>query len=163
MNISIGGRYLERATLRFFLEDVEGLPSGPISLFHAITDNSRLQKISHYEDVAYSDTLLDLVHPTDAGQAYYEVDVTELVRADYAADGTRTQSAFRFQVDGVAMFDDDQSNSYRLTMPGGEANQPQLVLTFVPEPSTVFGVSVCIVFGMWLATRRRVAFPIQKL
>jgi CubicO group peptidase (beta-lactamase class C family) len=127
---------LESATLRFFLEDIDGLPTAPVSIWHSIGDNDTEEIASDYEDLGYEDTLLDLVTPGDKGQAYYEVDVTEFVAADYAADETAPQSTFRLQMDGATFLEDAQSHRYRFTMPGADANHPELVLTFIPEPST---------------------------
>jgi hypothetical protein len=135
---------LESATLRFFLEDIGGVPTGPVSVWHSIDDNDVEQLASDYEDLSYEDTLLDLVKPSDEGQAYYEVDVTEFVVADYAADEKIPQSAFRIQVDTIVFVDDGQEGRYRFAMPGAEANHPELVLTFIPEPSTL----VLATFGL---------------
>jgi len=136
---------LDSATLRFFLEDIQGTPAGPLSLFHSATDNDLEMLASDYENLSYIDTLLDLIHSTDAQGQFYELDVTDLVLADYAADGANPLSAFRLQINEAVFFEDDQSNRYRLTMPGSvaTANHPELVLTFVtaallvPEPSTL--------------------------
>ncbi|MFV2070638.1 MAG: PEP-CTERM sorting domain-containing protein, partial [Pirellulales bacterium] len=40
------------------------------------------------------------------------------------------------QISDLVFAEDDQNARYRFTMPGAEGNLPQLVLTFVPEPST---------------------------
>jgi pimeloyl-ACP methyl ester carboxylesterase len=128
---------IERATLRLFLEDIEGTPTGPVSLFHSIADNDLTIVASHYEDASYTDTLLDLVGPAGEGGRYYDLDVTELVRADYAADGDHPLSAFRLQVSEAMFVDDDQSNRFRFTMPGVETNYPELLVVFVPEFGTL--------------------------
>ena len=69
---------------------------------------------------------------------FYELDVTERVLADYVGDGLDPLSAFRLQVNEAVFFEDNQTNRYRFTMPGGTVGlRPELVLTFaaVPEPS----------------------------
>ena len=128
---------LESATLRFFFETIVGTPAGPLSLTHSVTDNDLDPLASDYENPSYVDTLLDLIQPTDRGGQFYELDVTELVLADYAADGLDALCAFRLEVTEAVFFEDDQSNHYRLRMPGLESHRPELILVFsaVPEPS----------------------------
>ena len=130
---------LESATLRFFLETIVGTPAGPLSLAHSITDNDLDLLASDYENPNYIGTALDLIQPTDPGGQYYELDVTEQVLADYAADGLNPQSAFRFEVSEAIFLEDNQSSCYRLKMPGSVSTPPQLILTFatVPELSNL--------------------------
>lgn len=143
-------RRLERATLRLFLEDIAGNPAEPVSLFHSVNDNDLEELASDYEDGSYADTLLDLVQPTDMGQQYFDLEVTDLVLADYAADGDNPLSAFRLQVNEAVFVEDDQSHRYRFTMPGAEANHPELLLTFIPEPSTLLLAFLTLgVVGGW--------------
>ena len=73
---------------------------------------------------------MDLFGPTDANGTFY-VDVTDLVLADYAADGADPVSAFRLQVNEAAFIEDDLSHRYELTMPAAGFDGPQLLLTFV--------------------------------
>ncbi len=61
----------------------------------------------------------------------YALDVTDLVRADYATDAGNPMSAFRLQVSAAEFVEDDQSHRYRFTMPRAQTNHPELVLTFV--------------------------------
>ncbi len=133
---------LDSATLRFFLEDIQGTPAGPLSVFHSSADNDLAMSATDYENPSYVDTLLDLVQPTDTGGQFYELDVTDQVLADYVADGLDPLSAFRLQVNEAVFFEDGQHNRYRFTMPGSSetANHPELILMFttVPEPSTLF-------------------------
>jgi len=143
---------LKSAILSFFLEDITGPPPGPASLFHSTSDNDLDQLPSDFEDETYTDTNLDLVGPADEGGRYYELDVTDLVRADYAADGDNPLSAFRLQVNALMFIEDNQNNRYRFTMLGAEANHPQLVLTFIPEPSTWLLAAIA---AMWFAGRMR--------
>lgn len=133
------GPVLESATLRFYLLANTGPPTGSLSLFHSSDDNDLDQLASDYEDTSYKDTLLDLIQPTDATGAYYEVEVTDFVRADYATDGDDVLSAFRLQMDGATFVEDGQGHGYVVTLPGAgaNANRPQLILTFVPEPSSL--------------------------
>jgi hypothetical protein len=105
-------------------------------LFSGVDDNSPFIWWPDYQDLNYTDTQIELVQPTDPGGRYYEADVTDLVLADYAADTRGPLSAFRLQVTGLAFDEDNQSGRYWFTMPGAETNHPQLLLTFVPEPST---------------------------
>ena len=131
---------LDSATLRLFLEDTAGTLAGPVSLLHSVGDNDLDQLVTDYENPSYVDTLLDLVEPTDVAGQFYESDVTDLVLADYAADGFDPLSAFRLQVSEAVFIEDNQHARYRLTMPGGAFGvRPELVLSFaaVPEPSTL--------------------------
>ena len=123
-------RTVQSATLRFFLADIIGTPPGPVSLWHSITDNDSEQLPSGCEDNSYTESLLDLVHATDVGQQYYELDVTDLVLADYAGDGNNPMSAFRPQVNEAVFFEDDQSHRYRFTMPGAGSGS-------VPYPTSM--------------------------
>ena len=148
---------LKTATLQFFLEDIFGTPAGPMSVFHSAADNDLEMMAADYENPSYGDTLLDLVQPTDAGNLFYELDVTEQVLADYLADGLDPLSAFRLQVNEAVFFEDNASHSYRLTMPGGAANHPELVLTFtaVPEPSTLILAALALLALLAHGHRRR--------
>ena len=139
--------FLERATLLFFLQDIVGTPAGPLSVRHSITDNDLDLLASDYENPSYVDTLLDLVQPTDPGGRYYQLNVTLLVLADYAADGLDPLSAFRLEVTEAVFFEDNQSNRYRVRTAGLVSTPPQLILTFtaVPKPlhlSTANGTTV---------------------
>ena len=139
-DVPVDAPVLERAMLWFSLQDILGMPAGPLSLLHSITDNDLDKLASDFENPSYVDTLLDMVQPTDPGGQYYKLDVTDLVLADYAADGLDPLSAFRLEVSEAVFFEDDSGrNSYRLHMPALVAKSPQLVLTFtaVPEPSTL--------------------------
>jgi hypothetical protein len=128
--------HLQSATLRFFVEGIERTPAGPLSLLHSLSDNDLDLLATDYEDASYTDTLLDLVQPTDSPGMYYELDVTDLVLADYASDGADPLSAFRLQINEATFFEDNLSKRYLLTMPGAETDRPQLVLTFILEPPT---------------------------
>jgi len=154
-NVTNASHALESAKLRFFLEDVEGSPAGPVSLFHSVTDNDVDVTPSDYDDPGYVDTALDLVKPSDPVQKIYELDVTQQVLTDYQGDADGLLSAFRLQINEAVFAEDNLSNRYRFTMPGAEANHPQLVLTFVPEPTccalAAVGVLGLAVFG----SRRR--------
>jgi len=129
------------ATLRVYVEDIEGTPAGPISVYHDPDRNPGKRRGDEFQDTGFEDTLADLTAPLAAAEdgvtgAYYEVDVTDQVLRDYASDPLGAVAAFRLQVDN-AMFDEDNlSNRYRLTMPGG-ANPPELVITFIPEPASL--------------------------
>jgi len=139
------GNTLKSAVLRFFLEDITGTPAGPVSLYHGPGDNDLDRAASDFESELYTDTGLDLVSPTDAAQAFYELDVTDLVLQDYAVDGPNRLSAFRLQIDEAPFQEDNVSARYRFTMPGSAVSQPQLLLTFVPEPSSVLLAAVVLV------------------
>jgi CubicO group peptidase (beta-lactamase class C family) len=124
------GTQLEHATLRFYLDSVDGNPTEPVSVFHSTTDNDIDRLVSDHEDAAYADTLLDLVRPTDEGQRYYDIDVTPFVHADYDADGDNPLSAFRLQVPDTMAFEDNQSNRYWFSIAGNRAHYPELLLVF---------------------------------
>ncbi len=124
---------LERATLRFYLEDIVDAPAKPVSLFHSATDNAAFLEpsLSEFENSSYVDTLLDLVGPSDPTGNYYELDVTDFVLADYAQGEDSPWSAFRLQFEQE--FVDDGSNPHYLFSTGGlgNGNPPQLLLKFV--------------------------------
>ena len=147
---------LESAKLRFYLDAILGTPEGPLSVFHSETDNDLDILASDYENPSYVDTMLDLIEPGDSSGQYYELDVTDLVLADYAADGLDPLSAFRLEVSEAVFFEDGVKNSYRLLMPGAFSNHPELVLAFtaVPEPST-FTLALLALLGLVLCHRRR--------
>jgi hypothetical protein len=127
---------LESATLRVFLEEIQGQPAGALAVWHSVSANDPGMLPSDYEDASYIDTQGDLVGPTGEAGRYYELDVTDLVLEDYAADAGNPLSAFRLQISEVDFVDDNLEGRYRLTMPAG-VNPPELVLTFIPEPSTL--------------------------
>jgi len=141
---------VENATLRFYVDKIEGPPPGALSLLHSVTDNDLDLVASDYEEATYTDTTLDLVSPIDAPKGYYELDVTDLVRTDYAADGDSRLSAFRLQIDESAFVEDGQSHRYTLQLPGVASRRPELVLTFVPEPATW---SLATIALLWFAGR----------
>jgi subtilisin family serine protease len=130
---------LVRATLRFAPVNIIGTPAGPVSVSHSQTDNDLDQLAADFEDLSYVDTSQDLLQPGDAINQYFTVDVTSQVLADYAADGLDLMSAFRLQIDEAVFFEDDNHHQYRLSMPNGTFPpfRPQLILTFIPEPTTL--------------------------
>ena len=127
---------LKSAKLGFYLEQIVGTPAGPVSLFHSVSDNNFTPTKENYEDATYLDTHLDLVNPADPVAAYFELDVTDQVLADYSADGFNAISSFRLQVSEEAFEDDGLGHGYQFTLPNNGSNAPRLILTFVPEPST---------------------------
>jgi hypothetical protein len=127
---------LQSARLRVYLDNAVGTPHGPLSLFHNASDNDLARLASDFEDPAYVDTGLDLVQPADPGEQFYELDVTDLVLADYAADGDYPVTAFRLQIDEALSVPDGQGNSCNLVATGAGGEGPRLILTFVPEPSS---------------------------
>jgi hypothetical protein len=154
-NVPNAAGRMESAIFRLFLEDVVGTPTDSVSVFHSQTDNDVVPSPSDYEDATYADSHLDLVAQADPGQAYYEVDVTDLVLADYLQDGDHPMSAFRLQIDGAVFMDDDQDGRYRFTMPGAEANHPELVLIFIPEPSALLLAALGLL-GLLAHARQRI-------
>ena len=127
-----GKPVLAKATLAVYPTDSEGNLSEPLSIWHSEVDNEMELLPSDFEDSSYVDTLTDIVQPEDNPYGYYDVDVTELVLADYAADGADATSAFRLQMDRATFVEDDISHCYLISMPG-MMYRPQLLLTFVPE------------------------------
>jgi hypothetical protein len=152
---------LGSATLRFFVDSID-TPAGPLSVFHSETDNDLDLLASDFENASYVDTLMDLVQPADVAGQFYELDVTDLVLADYASDGLDPFSAFRLQVNEAVFFEDGQKHRYRLAMPGNavEASHPKLILTFtdqlsaVPEPSSIVLAAIALA-GLLAHGRRR--------
>jgi len=119
---------VENATLRVFVEDLLGtLPEG-LSLMHDVDDNDSEVLKSHYE-APYVDTGLELFVPQDGAGQYYDIDVTEFVRADYQSDGSDPWSAFRLQLTDGEQFA-GQTAAYII---GG--SQLEITLGIVPEPS----------------------------
>lgn len=150
-------RDLESATLRVFLTELDGSPAGAVSLLHSTTNNNaQFPEASEFEDETYRDTDRDLVGPTDEAGRYYELDVTDLVLADYAEDGDDPVSAFRLQITAADFFEDDLSARYLFTMPGAEANHPELVLNLIPEPATIalFAIGLFGFSGYWRDEKR---------
>ena len=119
-----------------------------MSLFHSLSDNDTDQLPSDFEDESYQDTQLDLVSSAAEPGRYYDLDVTEIVLADYASDESNPVSAFRLQVTEQMFEDDGQVPRYIFTMRATEVNPPEIVLTFVPEPSGIgligVGMLVCL-------------------
>ena len=113
---------LESAVLRVFLHSVRDSHSSPLSVFHSLTDNDLDQDVSDYENASYSATELSLIEPGASDEAFYEVDVTELVLADYASDDD-PMSAFRLQVDASI------EGGYLLDNRADYVRNPTLVLT----------------------------------
>ena len=90
---------LKNATLRYYLTSISSeVPAGPLSVWHSQNDNDLDPLAADFEDASYLDTQEDLIQPTDAPRQYYEVDVTEWVRADLAE--RRSQSTQRISVAG---------------------------------------------------------------
>ena len=87
-----GKPVLAKATLAVYPTDSEGNLSEPLSIWHSEVDNEMELLPSDFEDSSYVDTLTDIVQPEDNPYGYYDVDVTELVLADYAADGADATS-----------------------------------------------------------------------
>ena len=125
---------LETATLRFFLQQIVGTPAGPVSLLHSTSDNDLDRLASDFEDASYLDTQLDLIQPSGPASAYYELDVTDQVLADYASDGANPLSAFRLQISELAFLEDNIGHYYFLGTGAGTTNPPRLTLTFIPVP-----------------------------
>jgi hypothetical protein len=138
------------------LRDIKGTPAGPTSLFHSVTDNDEVGHMSDYESSSYHDTLLDLVQVTDPESSYYTLDVTDQVLADYTSDEGDLLSAFRLQVDGALFFEDNQSDAYRFIMPGAITSQPQLMLTFIPEPGTLL-LAIFGILGLFACSSQRLS------
>jgi hypothetical protein len=123
---------LAKATLAVYPTAPGGSLPEPLSIWHSTIDNGLELSPSSFEDSSYLDTLANSVQPEDSPYEYYEVDVTDFVLADYAADGVDAMSAFRLQMDEAAFVEDDISHRYLVAMPG-MMYRPQLLLTFIPE------------------------------
>jgi hypothetical protein len=153
-NLSQNEATVKSAKLRFYLEDIVGIPAGPASLWHSVEDNSLVKVGTQFEDSTYGDTLIDVFQPTDATGQYYEVDVTDQVLADYAAEGRAIAfSAFRLQINEAVLFENGESRFYELSPPIGGDHPPQLVITFIPEPTTL--TTALFAFFTLLSTSRR--------
>jgi hypothetical protein len=147
------GDRLESAVLRVFVQQTRGTPAGPLSLWHSVSDNDLAKLPSDFEDSSYIDTQLGWMPPTDTLRRYFELDVTDQVRADYAADGANPLAAFRLQVNEAQFLEDDISSYYLLTArldDFGGGNPPLLMLSFrpVPEPRAV-GLPCVVILCCW--------------
>ncbi len=147
---------LEQAVLRVYLHAIEGNPDRPVTLFHSLSDNTLSPQVSDYEAADYIDTLLEAFDATDQIGRYYDLDVTNLVLSDYAADGMNSVSAFRMQSDD-GLLGGDQNNRYLLNLAGSRENPPQLLLTFVPEPSGIAIGAIALIGVILCDLGRRLA------
>jgi hypothetical protein len=119
---------LDTATLRVRLERQTGNVATTVGVFHSVSDNSSDQLKTYFEDSSFVDTGLDITAPPRARMQLFDLDVTEIVRQDYALDGPAGKSSIRLQI-REELVDDDSSNRYFLTMPGGGLF-PELTLYF---------------------------------
>jgi hypothetical protein len=117
---------LEKAVLRGYLNRTSGTPAGPVSVFHSEEDNELLVDVSDYEDPNFVDTMADLFQPSDPS-GFYEIDVTEIVRGDYAVDGSAPLSAFRFEISDATFVEDNKRNVF-------DMSEPQLIVSFASLP-----------------------------
>lgn len=145
---------LASAKLRVFLDGVEGTLSAGLSLFHDPTDEDFGLAVADYQAESYQDAQLTLTQPADASARYLEVDVTTLVAADYASGIAIPSSAFRLQVTDAVFDGDGESRGYLLAA-GGSDRGPELVLSFVPEPSSLLLASSLLLWAAIRMMRRR--------
>jgi hypothetical protein len=141
---------LETARLRMYLTSVSGEPADLV-VWHSALDNDFDRLASDFDDASYEETTLNLIMATDAVGSYYEVDVTDLVLANYLSDTAAPVAAFRLQLSEAFTGD---SALFRLAMPRDVGNQPQLVLTFVPEPTTAV-LALTMLVSAYCAGRAR--------
>ena len=117
---------LQTAKLRVFIGNIRGdEETAEISLFHSATDNDFEILLSDQTDPSYADTNLDVFKPGDATNRYFELDVTDWLQTDYLQDGD----------DPVASFRLDVTENFLISMAASSSEQPELVLSFVPEPA----------------------------
>ncbi len=126
---------LAKATLSVYPVTIQGDLLHPLSVWHSQSDNDTIPLPSDFEDASYIDTQQDILQPDDLRNAFYEIDVTDFVLADYRDDPSDPISAFRFQIDEAVFIEDGSTNRYAIAMPLRFA-RPQLLLTFIPEPSS---------------------------
>jgi hypothetical protein len=111
----LAGR-LREATLLVYGQASQNVPTGPLSVYHSISDNDAVREASDYENMTYVDTQLDVMQPTDQGEfQYFEIDVTSFVLADLMNDEENPMSAFRLQVDEAIFVEDNISHFYSLS------------------------------------------------
>ena len=60
-NLSQSEAMVKNAKLRFYLENIVGIPAGPVSLLHSLNDNSLTDFGTEFQDSTYVDTLIDVV------------------------------------------------------------------------------------------------------
>lgn len=126
---------LQSATLRVFVDRVVGdIDLAEISLFHSTSDDDYEILASDLTDASYTDTNIDIFQPGNTLDRYFEVDVTDWLLSDYTQDG----------VDPVTSFRLEPTEEFRISLLSRSREQPQLVLTFVPEPNA----SVLLILGV---------------
>ena len=136
-----------------YVRDKVGPPLGPLSVWHSQADNDLDLLASDYEDAGYTDTLGDLAQPTDEVRQYFDLDVTDWVKADYAADNSNPMSAFRLQMD-EAVFDEDDVSHNWWVLTGGSF-PPELRLNLIPEPSALILTTLSMLSLVAYRRRRR--------
>lgn len=141
---ALDGRKLSRATLRLDLvrvtHDAADKPMPPASLFHAEKWNDEswqetrhgLQN-QHFADTEVFLKKIPLCGP-DAKPGVIELDVTDMIRADYLRS-PNPAAVFRLEISDFNQLDvaDSLANAYRFTGPGAVSKPdkvPTLVLAF---------------------------------
>ncbi|MGZ0709787.1 PEP-CTERM sorting domain-containing protein [Coraliomargarita sp. W4R53] len=127
-------------------------------MFYSTTHNDGNFSVDDYDGPSWIDSGLDLgvVGTSVADAGYYEVDVSSIVAAEYAAsDGV---ISFRLEMDNAAAFNGSGLNDY-YSIRGGDAASaaqiPELVLNSVPEPATYGALLGMLVFSSAAFVRRK--------
>ena len=111
---------------------------GPVSLFTDVTQNSGNVAASDFN--GGTDTGLDLANSASPTGQYLTLNVTSFVQADYTAEGNSgAVSYFRLEMDNAAAFSSTggTGDDRYLFVGGTGVNRPQLVVTVIPEPSSI--------------------------
>lgn len=139
---------IEAAILRIHVSDLLGELPGGLSLMHSAEDNEYQISTADYQS-PYADTGLDLIVSAGGTGQYYEFDVTSFVLADQLADGANPLAAFRLELPEAPEYGVDAA--YYIDT---KLSAPQLVITFVPEPTTS-GLALIATLCLAIGRRRR--------
>ena len=116
---------LTQAVIRVYLSEVVGNPAGPCTLWHNPSDNQPGGQEADYQNTNYLPLDQNLFEPTSSPRAYYEIDVTEQIKQDYAQDTGNIISGFRLQINEATL--SSQNGAYGIA--GGDF-RPQLEVTY---------------------------------
>ncbi|MCA9213752.1 MAG: hypothetical protein KDB27_11835, partial [Planctomycetales bacterium] len=95
---------LDEAKLRLFVDPTSDPASAELSLWHSPTDGAFVVSSDGFSDESYVDTGIRLKAEGNDEERFVELDVTDLVRRDYASGPANAVSAFRVQAIGDSRF-----------------------------------------------------------
>ena len=130
------GQEVQNATLKLHLQDLIGDPRSHISILHNASANDLHQSVASYEDSGYTNTGSQIAGDGALAGDIYEIDVTEIILADYATDGVDALSAFRLQLDSDASMGGE--GAFTIANNALYAENPTLILTTAQRMSADF-------------------------